>query len=141
MKNFGFRWVLPTVMVCLFSALGSEAQQPKEIPGLPGDLEAQLKGRQQGSQPGDVTGEEIEGAQPADSPPKVKPKSWEEILEQWLTPIKLLKRKVVPIDERFAYPHAAVPFKMEIVREEGEYIWLKGLPPEDGFEGVCLVGN
>ncbi len=131
MKKFVFRWVLPTVMACLLSPLSGEAQQPREIPGLPGDLEAQIKAGQQKPQSSDTTVEEVEGAQPVEARPKVRPKNWEEILEQWLTPIKLLKRKVVPIDEHFAYPHTAVHFKMEIVKEEGEYIWLKGLPPED----------
>ncbi|MEN8163308.1 MAG: VCBS repeat-containing protein [Acidobacteriota bacterium] len=131
MEKFVFRWVLPAVMVCLLSPLSGEAQQRQEIPGFPGDIEAQIKAGQQKPQPDDAAVEQGEAAQQAEARPKVKPKTWEEILEQWLTPIKIHKRKIVPIDEHFAYPHAAVPFKMEIVKEEGEFIWLVGLPPED----------
>ena len=37
----------------------------------------------------------------------------------------------VRIDEKYAYPHVAVGYKMEFVREEGDVIWLRGIPPED----------
>ncbi len=131
MDKFVFRWVLPAIMVFLLSPLSGEAQQPQGIPGLPEDLEAQIKGQKRGSQPGDATSEKAEGDKPVEARPKMKPRTWEEMLENWMTPVKLLKRTTVPIDDHFAYPHPGVPFKMEIVKEEGEFIWLKGLPPED----------
>ena len=35
------------------------------------------------------------------------------------------------IDENYAYPHIVAGTKMIIVREDGDYIWLRGAPPED----------
>ncbi len=57
--------------------------------------------------------------------------SWEELVADWLTPRPVPKHIIVRIDEKYAYPHAAVSFKMEIVKEEGDTVWLRGLPPED----------
>lgn len=128
MRNSGLRLILMMAAACFLVAVGAEAQQPQEIPGLPGDIAELMKRGQKVPPSGDVA---EQPDQRVVGKPKVKPKSWEEILEQWLTPVKILKRKIVPVGEGFAYPHAAVPFKMEIVKEEGEYVWLKGLPPED----------
>jgi hypothetical protein len=58
-------------------------------------------------------------------------KSWDEMVADWLTPRPVPKETIIRIDETHAYPHAAVPFKMEIVREDETTVWLRGLPPED----------
>jgi len=58
-------------------------------------------------------------------------KSWEEMVVDWLTPRPVPKDSIVKIDATHAYPHPAVPFKMEIVREDETTVWLRGLPPED----------
>ena len=58
-------------------------------------------------------------------------RSWQEMLEDWMTPRPVAKDTIVRIDDKYAYPHAAVAFKMEIVKEEGDTVWLRGLPPED----------
>ena len=57
--------------------------------------------------------------------------SFDELVADWLTPRPVPKHIIVRIDEKYAYPHAAVSFKMEIVKEEGDMVWLRGLPPED----------
>ena len=57
--------------------------------------------------------------------------TWSEFLEQWLTPIELPKSMIIRIDEKYCYPHPAVSVKMEIVREEDDTVWVRGLPPED----------
>ena len=57
--------------------------------------------------------------------------TWGEFLEQWLTPIELPKNMIIRIDEKYCYPHPAVSIKMEIVREEDDAVWVRGLPPED----------
>jgi hypothetical protein len=57
--------------------------------------------------------------------------TWSEFLEQWLTPIELPKNMIIRIDEKYCYPHPAVSIKMEIVREEDDTVWVRGLPPED----------
>lgn len=58
-------------------------------------------------------------------------RSWQELVDDWLTPRPVAKEIVVRIDEKYAYPHAAVAFKMEIVKEDGDTIWLRGLRPDD----------
>jgi hypothetical protein len=58
-------------------------------------------------------------------------KTWEEFIADWLTPRKVPKSIAVRIDEKYAYPHPAVSIKMEIVKEDDENIWVRGIPPED----------
>ena len=57
--------------------------------------------------------------------------NWSEFVADWMTPKPFLKRHVVRIDENYAYPHTVASIKMEIVREDDEHIWLRGMPPED----------
>jgi hypothetical protein len=57
--------------------------------------------------------------------------TWEEFLADWMTPKAFPKKQVLKIDDEFAYPHLAASIKMKIVREDDEYVWLVGLPPED----------
>ena len=79
------------------------------------------------------------GALSADAEEKAQPSSdegkptrtWEEIIEDWMTPKPFEKRYVVKIDDRYAYPHVVSGIKMEIVREDDDYIWLRGISPED----------
>lgn len=58
-------------------------------------------------------------------------KSFEEMLEKWLTPKPYPRSQVVWIDKNHAYPHRAVPWKMEVVKADKDTVWLRGLPPED----------
>jgi len=58
-------------------------------------------------------------------------RNWEELVADWLTPRPVPKSVVIRIDEKHAYPHAAVAFKMEIVKETDDTVWLRGLPPEN----------
>jgi hypothetical protein len=88
---------------------------------------------------GDVTeqtpsaGEAQSGEKPEEPPPRagVKYRSWEEFVADWMTPKPVPKDIIVRIDDKHAYPHPAVSFKMEIVREDETTVWLRGLPPED----------
>ena len=57
--------------------------------------------------------------------------TWAEIVADVLTPKPYSKEAVIFIDDKYAYPHVAAPIKMEIVRVEGDTVWLKGLPPDD----------
>lgn len=63
--------------------------------------------------------------------PRQGTQTWEEFLTDWLTPRKVEKSITVRIDETHAYPHPAVSLKMEIVKEDDTYLWLRGIPPED----------
>ena len=74
---------------------------------------------------------------PDDQPQEPAPRtgtsyrSWDEMVEDWLTPRPIPKDSIVRLDDTHAYPHSAVPLKMEIVREDETTVWLRGLPPED----------
>jgi hypothetical protein len=57
--------------------------------------------------------------------------NWEEFLADWLTPKPFPKKQVLKINDEFAYPHLVASIVMKIVREDDEYVWLVGLPPED----------
>jgi hypothetical protein len=58
-------------------------------------------------------------------------RTWEEFVADWMTPKPFPKHQVVKIDDRYAYPHVVASIKMEIVREDEEYVWLRGISPED----------
>jgi hypothetical protein len=57
--------------------------------------------------------------------------TWEEFVADWMTAKPFPKGQVVKIDDRYAYPHVVASIKMEIVREDDEYVWLRGISPED----------
>jgi hypothetical protein len=57
--------------------------------------------------------------------------TWEEFVADWMTPKPFPKRQVVKIDDRYAYPHVVSAITMEIVREDDEHVWLRGISPED----------
>jgi len=57
--------------------------------------------------------------------------SWSEFIEYWMTPRPFEKEWVLRIDENYAYPHRVASVKMLIVREDDEYVWLRGISPED----------
>ena len=57
--------------------------------------------------------------------------SWDQFVAEWLTPKAFAKSQVVRINEKLAFSHVASSIKMEFVREDDEYIWLRGIPPED----------
>ena len=63
---------------------------------------------------------------------KTRPeRSWSEFIADWLTPKPFSKKYAVRIDDKYAYPHVAASIRMEIVREDDEFVWLRGIPPED----------
>ncbi len=58
--------------------------------------------------------------------------TFQEWMDYMLTPRPYPKDVIIRIDEKHAYPHAAAQqWKMEIVREEGDTVWMRPLPPED----------
>jgi hypothetical protein len=57
--------------------------------------------------------------------------SWEEFVEWYLTPKPFDKEWVLRIDENYAYPHKIASTKMQIVSEDDEFVWLRGISPED----------
>jgi hypothetical protein len=63
--------------------------------------------------------------------PGLRFETWEEFVEWWMTPRPFKMDWVLRIDENYAYPHLVASTKMLIVREDDEYVWLRGAPPED----------
>jgi len=57
--------------------------------------------------------------------------TWEELVEYWTTPQPFEKKSVLRIDEEYAYPHLIASVKMQVVGEDDEFVWLRGVPPED----------
>ena len=57
--------------------------------------------------------------------------TWDQLVAETLKERPVPKSGIIRIDERLCYPHPAVSVKMEIVREEGDTVWVRGLPPED----------
>lgn len=106
----------------LLAAPGLSAQGGSQVPALPSELEDLLQ--QKDAEAAPEEGSDVREFEPA-------PRSFDEMVRRWMTPMKLNADGVVRLNERYAYPHPAVPLKMEIVREEGGFIWLKGIPPEN----------
>jgi len=57
--------------------------------------------------------------------------SWSEFVEWWMTPRPFDKEWVLRIDENHYYPHRVSSTKMLFVREDDEFVWLRGASPED----------
>jgi hypothetical protein len=82
-----------------------------------------------------VEGHRVNQGQPA---PKEQPvagerdmRTWSDVIEAWLTPRPIPKDSIVRLEEPYCYPHPAASFKVEIVNEDDDVVWVRGLPPED----------
>ncbi len=64
-------------------------------------------------------------------PEKPPQMSFDEWMAELMKPVEVPKSTIVPLGNGLAYPHKAVPWKMKIVKEEGDKVWLQFLPPED----------
>ena len=60
-----------------------------------------------------------------------KTHSFAEWVADMMKPRPYPKSTIVRIDEHYARPHKAVPWKFRIVKEDGDTVWLQPLPPED----------
>ncbi|MCW8985307.1 MAG: VCBS repeat-containing protein [Thermoanaerobaculales bacterium] len=65
--------------------------------------------------------------------------TWSEFIEDWMKPRPFPKHQVVMIDDRYALPHVVSGIKMEYVREDDDYIWLRGISPEDPNSALYKV--
>ena len=92
----------------------------------------------------EVTGEDVTASPDGDvltdaeskelqkiSGPGGRIKTWSEFVEWWMTPRPFDKEWVVRIDENHYYPHIVASTKMLFVREDDEFVWLRGASPED----------
>jgi len=84
--------------------------------------------------PGRQEAPEAAGKGEAKKEEPVDPKStqnWPELMKDWFTPRPVPKEAIIRIDEKYCYPHGFAAFKVEIVREDEDTVWVRGLPPED----------
>jgi len=92
----------------------------------------------------EVTGEDVTASPDGDvltdaeskelqkiSGPGGRIKTWSEFVEWWMTPRPFDKEWVLRIDENHYYPHRVSSTKMLFVREDDEFVWLRGASPED----------
>jgi hypothetical protein len=116
------------VTVLLALAFGATAGVfAQQTPGgLPPEIERSL--RQGSAEDEDLSAEESTELERYTGK---RPRTWAEFIADWMTPRPIPKEVVRKIDAKYAYPHVAVAFKMEIVKEDDKYVWLKGIPPED----------
>jgi len=120
--------------VVLLLMVGAVASWAQEGPTLPPDIQMKLDAAKKKAEQEQVEGAGTNSGKQAvkkTPAPKREPQSWNELVEEMRRPISVPKKNIVRIDETHAYPNPAVNIKMEIVREEGNQIWLRGLPPED----------
>jgi hypothetical protein len=104
-------------------AISAGAQMP-QLPPVP-ELEEQPTPAPSGELGSDTTSAtQGDGQRP-------ERQTWEDFMIEWMTPRPVSKSIAVVIDERYAYPHPAVSLKMEIVREDEDTLWLRGISPEN----------
>ena len=120
-----------SLAVVMIAVLGWSQETPKTVNEESAKAEPKAAGEKA------LSAEESEELQRL-SGKKGPQRSFEEFIVEWMTPKPFDKRQVVKIDDRYAYPHVVSSIKMEIVREDDEFIWLRGIPPEDA---VSMIVN
>ncbi len=118
--------VLAIFGMAVFAAVGVWSQEPAS------EAAQEVSGESEtGTADGDaLTDSESQEIQKV-SGPQERFKSWSEFVEWWMTPRPFDKDWVLRIDENYAYPHLVASTKMLIVREDDEFVWLRGASPED----------
>ena len=104
-----------------FPGMGQErrgAGAPPTLPFIPVD-------------PNNLTPEERERLERMRENALPEGSTFADFVAYWLTPRPYPKASVVMIDEQHAHPHPAVPWVMEVVKEDEDNIWLRALPPEN----------
>jgi len=112
------------LVVGMIAALGWSQEAPTTAKEEPAKAEAETAGKDA------LSAEESEELQRLSGGKKPQ-RTWSEFIADLMTPKPFDKRQVIKIDDRYAYPHVVSGIKMEIVREDDEFIWLRGISPED----------
>ncbi len=118
--------VMAIVAMAVFVVAGVWSQEP--APEGAQDVTGEDTGESPG---GDVLTDTESKALQNVSGPGERFKTWSEFVEWWIKPRPFDKEWVLRIDENYAYPHVVSSTKMLIVREDDEFVWLRGAPPED----------
>jgi len=112
------------LVVGMIAALGWSQEAPTTAKEEPAKAEPETAGKDA------LSAEESDELQRL-SGGKEPQRTWSEFIADWMSPKPFDKRQVIKIDDRYAYPHVVSGIKMEIVREDDEFIWLRGISPED----------
>jgi hypothetical protein len=59
------------------------------------------------------------------------PLSTHEWIEMMMEPLVIPKNDIIRLGGGYAHPHKAAPWKMRIIKEDDENVWLQFPPPED----------
>jgi hypothetical protein len=113
-----------SLVVAMIAALGWSQDAPKTVKEESAKAEPETAGQDA------LSAEESEELQRLSGGKKPQ-RTWSEFIADLMTPKPFDKRQVIKIDDRYAYPHVVSGIKMEIVREDDEFIWLRGISPED----------
>lgn len=62
--------------------------------------------------------------------------SYSELIGRLMEPIAVPKADLIPLGDGLFAPHKAIPWKMVVVKEEGDTVWVRQLPPEDPRSSV-----
>jgi len=112
------------LVVGMIAAVGWSQEAPKTVKEEPAKAETEAAGEDV------LSAEESEELQRLSGDKKPQ-RTWSEFVTDWMNPKPYDKRQVIKIDDRYAYSHVVSGIKMEIVREDDEFIWLRGISPED----------
>jgi hypothetical protein len=121
-RSWMLAWVVPMVLVACVA--WSQDQTPEGTEGEPTQSPASAG-------EGDALSAEEQAELQRVSGNDRKWETWEQFVDHWMTPRPFDKEFVVRIDEKYAFPHIVSSIKMEIVREDEDYVWLRGTSPED----------
>jgi hypothetical protein len=113
-----------SLVVAMIAALGWSQETQKTV------KEESVKAEPETAGKDTLSAEESEELQRLSGGKKPQ-RTWSEFIADLMTPKPFDKRQVIKIDDRYAYPHVVSGIKMEIVREDDEFIWLRGISPED----------
>ncbi len=69
-----------------------------------------------------------QAAQQQEPPAKM---TYDQMIAKLMEPMPVPKADIIRLGDGYAYPHKAAPWKMKIVKEEGDTVWLQFPPPED----------
>ncbi len=119
-----FRTMAILVLAIAASAVGWSQEAPRENAGSAPTQETTAT--PDGNALSDAEQDALQKVGPGD-----RFESWADFVAWWMTPKPFAKKHVLRIDENYAYPDRFASTKMLIVSEDDEFVWLKGIAPED----------
>jgi len=59
------------------------------------------------------------------------PVTWDQVMKSWLEVRPIPKGAIIRVDDKYCYPHGYASFLVEIVKEDEDTVWVRGLPPDN----------